>query len=338
MLPKISRYLQRFSKVSFSPPEAIIAVTLNCNARCLMCDIWKKPSKNEVKPEFYKKLPSSLKEINITGGEPFLRDDLTEIIRVVKTRCPEARLVISTNGFLTQEIKEMMPRIVKIDPKIGVRVSIDSEEKIHDKLRGVKGAYKKTMTTLHYLRTIIKDLGIGFTLMNENKNDLLKIFYYCQKNHLDFSLSLVSGSSIYFGKEKESLRPQKGIRIRKIFAELIDSQYKTFNIKNWFRAWFNQGLYDFLAIKKRKLICDGGEGFFYLDPYGRIYVCQLKPWLMGSLKKESFEKIINSTRADRLRRMASKCDDCWMVCSVRNKMKKNMINICRKIILKKLNF
>jgi len=55
-------------KQVFRPIEAVIAVTLKCNARCVMCNIWKNKPIGEVKPEFYRKLPSSLKEINITGG------------------------------------------------------------------------------------------------------------------------------------------------------------------------------------------------------------------------------------------------------------------------------
>lgn len=338
MLQRINRYLQPSSKIKISPSEAIIAVTLNCNSRCLMCDIWKKPSKNEVKPDFYQKLPTSLKEINITGGEPFFRDDLPEIIGVIKKRCPGVRLIISTNGFLTKKIKKMMSVIIKIDPKVGVRVSIDGREKTHNKLRGIKGSYKKAMTTLQSLKKIIKDLGIGFTLMEENKDDLLAVFNYCKREHLDFSLSLVSSSSIYFGNEKESLKPQKGTKIKKTFAELIESQYKTFEIKNWFRAWFNQGLYEFLTTKKRRLLCEGGKDFFYLDPYGGVYICHLKPWLIGNLKKESFEGIINSEKADRLRKMANKCHDCWMVCNVRNKIKKNFANICWQVFPRKLGF
>lgn len=338
MLPKISRYLQRFSKVSFSPPEAIIAVTLNCNARCLMCDIWKESSRNEAKPEFYKRLPSSLREINITGGEPFLREDLLEIIRVIKESCPRARLLISTNGFLTEKIKKVVSLIIKIDPKIAIRVSIDGEEKLHDRLRGVKGAYKKAMATLRSLRKTVKDLGIGFTLLEENKDELLAVFNYCKREHLDFSLSLVSSSSIYFGRGKEKLRPYKKAKIKKIFDTLINSQYSSISPKDWFRAWFSQSLYEFLITKKRRFICEGGKDFFYLDPYGRVYICQLKPWLIGDLKQKTFKELFDSKTADKRRKSAENCNACWMVCNVRSTMKKNIASIGWEAFSNKLNF
>ena len=55
------------------PATAIIAVTLNCNARCTMCDIWKNQMKDELRPEEFAKVPSGLRDINLSGGEPFLR-------------------------------------------------------------------------------------------------------------------------------------------------------------------------------------------------------------------------------------------------------------------------
>ena len=68
------------------PKEAVIAVTYNCNARCMMCNIWKEKPGREVETSTYNKLPTTLKTINISGGEPFLRKDLPEIINIIENR------------------------------------------------------------------------------------------------------------------------------------------------------------------------------------------------------------------------------------------------------------
>lgn len=107
------------------PTHAIISVTLNCNSRCSMCDIWKNNIQNELLPIDYFKLPDSLKDINITGGEPFLRPDIEEIINNIKKACPRARLIINTNGFLPQNIENKIKRILQIDPDIAIRLSLD---------------------------------------------------------------------------------------------------------------------------------------------------------------------------------------------------------------------
>jgi len=83
--------------------EASIIVTYRCNARCRMCNIWKHPTKpdEEIKPETLEKLPR-LDFCNVTGGEPFLRDDILDIVDVIKKK--SNRVVISTNGYLTDRI------------------------------------------------------------------------------------------------------------------------------------------------------------------------------------------------------------------------------------------
>ena len=89
------------------PKQAIIAVTYRCNSRCAMCDIWKKGSIDEVEPSIYYHLPTGLREINLTGGEPFLRDDLETIVAVILERVPQARIIISSNGLLSERISKL---------------------------------------------------------------------------------------------------------------------------------------------------------------------------------------------------------------------------------------
>ena len=79
------------------PIDAVVAVTYRCNSRCIMCNIGKIKDYPELSVGAYKKLPSSLKDINISGGEPFLRHDLPQIIKVVKKQCPKAHIILSTS-------------------------------------------------------------------------------------------------------------------------------------------------------------------------------------------------------------------------------------------------
>ena len=78
--------------------DGILAVTYRCNSRCIMCDTWKHPSKKEeeIEPRDLETFPEVVR-LNITGGEPFLRDDLSDILDVVKKR-PSGRSSAQT-GF-----------------------------------------------------------------------------------------------------------------------------------------------------------------------------------------------------------------------------------------------
>ena len=107
------------------PHNAIVAVTLNCNARCTMCDIWQNDMHGEITPEVFARLPASLRDVNISGGEPFLRSDLPQILAAIKSTNPKARLVVSTNGFQPGKTRKMLPDLLAADRRLAVRVSID---------------------------------------------------------------------------------------------------------------------------------------------------------------------------------------------------------------------
>ena len=100
-----------------------VIVTYRCNARCSMCNRYKAPSmpEEEISLETIKKLPK-MYFTNITGGEPFIRTDLKEIVRELYKKSD--RIVISTNGFFTDRIVDLAQEF----PQIGIRISIEGLE------------------------------------------------------------------------------------------------------------------------------------------------------------------------------------------------------------------
>ena len=87
--------------------DASIIVTYRCPMRCKMCNIWDNPTKKseEFSPELLNKLPDRLNSVNITGGEPFVREDIEEIVKILLTKTK--RIVFSTSGFFSDRIIEM---------------------------------------------------------------------------------------------------------------------------------------------------------------------------------------------------------------------------------------
>ena len=319
------------------PTEAIIAVTLNCNARCVMCNIWQNKIPGEVKPDFYRKLPKSLKEINITGGEPFLRNDLPDIVKVLGQTCPQARLLINTNGYLTSQIKKLAPQIKSINQNIAIRISLDGYGEIHTKIRGLPNFFEKSMESLRFLKSIgIKDLGISYTLMEQNKHELLRLYDFCKRNNFEFSLTVATDSPIYFGEGKINLRPKFDNILKEIFQKLTKYQRHSLIPKNWVRAWFDEKLLAHIETGTRYFDCKAGEDFFYLDSLGRIYVCHNKPWQMGNLTKYSFEKIFFSEQTAIFKKKARICNDCWMICTARSSIKKRIFTVLQEIIIQQV--
>ena len=102
------------------PTDASIILTYRCPMRCKMCNIWQNPTNKaeEIKASDLKSLPK-LKFINLTGGEPFVREDLAEIIEECYKHSP--RIVISTSGWYEERVIEIAKRF----PNIGIRISIE---------------------------------------------------------------------------------------------------------------------------------------------------------------------------------------------------------------------
>ena len=90
------------------PIDAVVAVTYACNSKCVMCDIWKMEAKKPLDADQYLKLPSSLKYLNISGGEPFLRPDIVDVVKNMRKACPKAQLIFSSNGLVPELVVEKM--------------------------------------------------------------------------------------------------------------------------------------------------------------------------------------------------------------------------------------
>lgn len=315
------------TKYKTLPTSAFIAVTLLCNSRCIHCDIWKNRGMDFLPTDIYKKLPSSLEMVDITGGEPFLRNDLPEIVKVIRNTCPKARILITTNGFLPEKIKKFTPMIVKSDPAIAFRLSLDGWGKTHEKVRGIPDAFGKVMKSVAILKECgVRDIGLTFTLMELNRKELKTVYTHCRKEHLSFSLNVVHDSPIYFGNNKVHLQP-KPKSVKKDFDDLFLNQMRSSNPKDWGKAWFNRYSYEYMVNHRRPLPCGAGENFFYMDPFANIFMCQIKNWPIGNLQKQTFEQLWYSKPKDKLIPVAHSCNDCWIICTAKDAIKKNKLRV-----------
>ena len=130
-----------------------------------MCHTWKNPSKasEEFGPEILKKIPGGMKRLNITGGEPMLRKDIREIVKILDQKTK--RLEISTNGFFVEKIVDLSEEF----PDITVRVSVEGLPELNDRLRGLKNGFDRGMRTILRLKRLgIKDIGFAMTISGEN--------------------------------------------------------------------------------------------------------------------------------------------------------------------------
>jgi Fe-coproporphyrin III synthase len=286
-----------------------IIVTYRCNAKCQMCNVWQYPSNpsEEISLEEIRKLPRMF-FVNVTGGEPFIRQDLPEIIAELRNR--SRRIVISTNGYFTQRITQLCKRF----PDLGIRISIEGLKEANDLIRGMPGGYERTQDTLKQLQTIgLKDIGFAMTVQDTNHYDLEALYQMASKLDYEFATATLHNSH-YFRKLDNKIENKEAVISD--FKKLIVLLLKSRKIKEWFRAYFNYGLINFIEGKPRFLPCEMGEKGFFVDPYGDVLACNgmNEKISMGNLKKQAWDEIWQSETAKQARTAVKKCTkNCWMI-------------------------
>jgi len=286
-----------------------IIVTYRCNARCNMCDVWKSPTKpsEEIGLDVIDKLPEMF-FTNITGGEPFVRADLPEIVSALRKKTK--RIVISTNGFFTDRIISLCRKY----PDLGIRISIEGLQETNDKIRGIPDGYNRTQETLNKLRKMgIKDIGFGMTVQDVNCHDLIPLYRMSADLGYEFATATLHNSH-YFHKLDNKIEDKEKVCAE--FEKLIKLLLKSKRPKNWFRAYFNQGLINYIHGNKRFLPCEMGKDGFFVDPYGDVLACNGmdEKQSMGNLNDQTWDEIWNSERAEQVRNMVKTCNkNCWMI-------------------------
>ncbi|MDI6808905.1 MAG: radical SAM protein [Candidatus Eisenbacteria bacterium] len=299
------------------PVSIVIAVTYGCNSRCLTCDIWQMERGQELDPGSYERLPASLRYINISGGEPFMREDLFDVVSVIKRRCPESHIIISTNGLLPDRVERMMKKMTWV----GVRVSLDAVGSEDDRVRGIPGSFEKAMQTIDVLRGIgVEDLGVSATISRHNPGGALAVKKYAERENLEFSSVVAHSGPLYFG-DKRGSSPDPEVAERELL-EIRNNELSSMNVKAWFRAYYTDGLIDYAKGLPRRIRCYGGRIAIYLTPGGDVYPCNILPDRMGNILEDSYETIASHSKA--IFEKVDSCPvQCWMSCTVAPVMRLN---------------
>lgn len=295
-----------------------VIVTYRCNARCTMCNRYKCPSKpdEEISIETIKKLPQ-MYFTNITGGEPFIREDLKDIVRELYKKSD--RIVISTNGFFTDRIVDLCKEF----PNIGIRISIEGLEDTNNKIRGLDDGFNRGYTTLKKLVDMgMKDVGFGMTVQDANAKDLVALYKLSDDMNMEFATASLH-NSFYFVEAKNIINDRP--MVAKEFEKLVNELLKSNSPKKWFRAYFNHGLINYIYGQKRLLPCDMAFDTFFIDPYGDVMPCNgtKEKEVMGNLNEQEWDELWNSVQAEKVRKKVRNCDrQCWMIGSASPAMHK----------------
>ena len=291
-----------------------------------MCNIWKIPSDvpdlslSALLELFSSPELRSLRELDLTGGEPFLRPDLDEILRGVcdlQPVCfPGLRTVsITTNGLLTDRILEITRAIIGPLQKRGIDLvlacGMDAAGDLHDRIRNFPGAWERLDTTLSALQQIRTDhrnliLGIKTTVVPLNAFELDRIADYAEKHELFTIISPCIITPNRFGNRdrEEALRFGPGER---------QAMLRFFEGARFAWSGHRQALVRYFRTGRMRKPCSAGFNALFIRHNGEVFACPIMAVSLGSIQDRPLESLFRSVAADRLRRKVGafpECDRC----------------------------
>lgn len=288
--------LRQFGLLKLS--TLILALTDKCNLQCVMCDIWEKRGKESRELSFSKirqllELDDMrhLKHISLTGGEPFLRKDLCEIVSVIQGSYPRSSITISSNGTLTGQIMDFLHRTQQYS-NISLELSLLGI-KTHDDISGIKGSFENLENTIHEVRNRFPALNLKakFVITPRNYLAIKETADYCRRRSIPLMIKIVENVSSYTNslKYQQNLGDKTFIFNAEQLKSIIDTLKRVRNNRTVNRLCTGQ-LINCLEGKKISKKCFVPFFSLFINSEGSIYRCRMHDPI-GSINQEPFNFI-----------------------------------------------
>lgn len=283
-------------------------LTYRCNLQCKFCNIWRIRDHKELSLEQAKEIVDKVAKagvpvFNLSGGEPLLRRDLEDIALYARSKGMLTQL--GTNGvLLTRERAKNIAKVFDV-----VNVSLDGFEETHDRLRGVKGTFKKAVKGIENLINVKGDciVGLASVLLKENYQELIPLFREAKSWGVDFVCVQPVMGAEFFSKYSVSSR-----EISDFTEEILREKTGDYT---FITPWENFLKFMPKFVKgEMPRICDAGRLYLVVGSQGQVSICPALPrskiYEIGSLMNSSLTEILNSERAEKALELTKNCSCC----------------------------
>ncbi|MCU0236496.1 MAG: radical SAM protein [Acidobacteria bacterium] len=315
--------------------DLIFFVTRRCNLRCRTCfyagEIDRDPAEAELTLAEIDKVAAGLPRLDsllVSGGEPFLREDLVEICAIFQRRCRIAAIHLPSNGLLSERVLAGSAEILRRLPGLRLTLSLplDGLESVHDGIKGAAGSFRGTIATARALAPLRKKFPalrvyIITVAARENLADVLPLAEWIRRD-LDVD---GHGPSPLRGRPRDpGLRPPRADEWRELAAALLpyhrhwlerSGRSRLHNALAFHRVRYLYGLYArVLAGGGLPFACPAGERIAVLEPDGGVRLCELSP-VVGNVRAAAYDlrAILRGPEAERELRARRSCS-CTHAC------------------------
>lgn len=316
----------------FQPMTLTYSVTAACQSRCKTCQIGAMFCQDPTRPQKdlrldeIEKIFKSMEPVyffNMSGGEPFMRKDLPEIV-ALSCRFLRPRVIHTpTNAIMTDRIIEYTEKIIKTiqeyDPSVPftVKPSIDGVGDKHDEIRGVKGNFSCLLKTIDGLKKLEEKydnfhLELGTVISNFNINDLDEIEDFVHSLGVESYRNEVAECRTEFFNLTDPITPPADVyqRLIKDFARKVEdnigSKKKLARTTEAMRVVYYDLAGRILAEKRQVIPCYAGVSNVHINYDGGVWPCCVLGYdqEMGNLREYDydFQKLWRSQKAEEVRK------------------------------------
>lgn len=334
LMPYLASYkLNRwFGYKYYNPMTLTYSVTSACQSRCKTCQIGAMFCQDPTRPEKDLKLDeiekifasmNSVYFFNMSGGEPFMRKDLPEIVELACKYLKPRVVHTPTNAILTDRIVDNTERIINIvrnyDETIPVTVkpSIDGVGELHDEIRGVKGNFNCLLRTIDGLKELEKKydnfhLELGTVISNFNIDYLDEIEDFVHSLGVESYRNEVAECRTEFFNLNDAITPPADVyqKLIKDFArkveENISSKKSLAKLTEAMRVVYYDIAGRILEEKRQVIPCYAGVSNVHINYDGGVWPCCVLGYekQMGNLRDYNydFQRLWHSQQAQEVRK------------------------------------
>jgi MoaA/NifB/PqqE/SkfB family radical SAM enzyme len=317
--PKIFRYrlARRGLVLPDMPINLTFSVTNVCQSRCKTCNIWElyqnQPEKkqeeltlDEIEKIFRSK--GHIYVFNISGGEPFLRPDITEIITAACRYLSPGIVHIPTNAIAQNRIVTKTCDILNMlrsnypTIQLTIKPSLDHIEEKHDDIRGIPGNFKKVLDVFHRLKAMQSDypnfhVELGTVISRWNVDDVEEIAQYVTHLGVDsYRNEIAEQRSEMFNSQNDiTPHPEQYEKAIELFVRQIRENMHNRSlfqrITNAFRLVYYGLAIRILKENRQVIPCYAGISNVHMTPYGDIWACCTLGYdkSMGNLRDYNYD-------------------------------------------------
>jgi len=308
------------------PFKATVVLTERCDCRCEICWIWKKPKGPEPTPDdvarFLRGAPS-IRWLNLTGGEVFLRDDVEAVAEAALAAQPRlAILDFPTTGQRTERIVPAVERIARLGiPRCFVTVSVEGPPALHDRLRGRTGAFDRMIATYGALRRLRGiEAFLGLTLSDRNADAVDATLDALAARLPGFSprevhVNVATTSGHYYDNLAAGVRkpPRPHAAVRRVLAR---RRARWFSPTDVLEATYLALVPRHVRTGRSPLPCASLFTSVFVAPDGTVQPCTVFDRPLGNAYATPLPVLLATPAAEAARAdvAADRCPGCWSPC------------------------